>query len=146
MEISSTANESIPVVSEFVPSYEIATELTSTLPNILCCLCGSSMQPNNANMCVNCLRSQVDITDGITKQVPMFQCRGCGKYLRPPWVHCELESRQLLALCLKKVKGLNKVKLIDANFIWTEPHSKRIKVKLTVQKGIIFFNYLMCIV
>jgi nonsense-mediated mRNA decay protein 3 len=26
------------------------------------------------------------------------------------------------------------VKLIDAAFIWTEPHSKRIKVKLTIQK------------
>lgn len=25
------------------------------------------------------------------------------------------------------------VKLVDAGFIWTEPHSKRIKVKLTIQ-------------
>jgi len=29
--------------------------------------------------------------------------------------------------------------LVDANFIWTEPHSKRIKVKLTVQKEV--FNH-----
>jgi nonsense-mediated mRNA decay protein 3 len=35
---------------------------------------------------------------------------------------------------LKRVKGLNKLHLIDAGFIWTEPHSKRVKVKLTVQK------------
>lgn len=28
------------------------------------------------------------------------------------------------------------VRLIDAGFIWTEPHSKRIKVKLTVQKEV----------
>jgi len=42
-------------------------------------------------------------------------------------------SRELMALCLKKLKNLNKVKLIDANFLWTEPHSKRIKVKLSIQ-------------
>jgi nonsense-mediated mRNA decay protein 3 len=38
-----------------------------------------------------------------------------------------------MALCLKKLKGLAKVKLIDANFLWTEPHSKRIKLKLSIQ-------------
>ena len=47
------------------------------------------------------------------------------------------ESRELLAICLKKLKGLAKVRLIDAGFVWTEPHSKRIKVKLTVQKEVI---------
>ena len=56
--------------------------------------------------------------------------------MRPPWVHLELESPELLSLCLKKVKGLKRVKLIDAQFIWTEPHSRRLKVKITVQKEI----------
>lgn len=58
--------------------------------------------------------------------------------MHPPseWVQCALESRELLALCLKKLKGLKEVKLIDAGFIWTEPHSKRIKVKLTVHKEV----------
>lgn len=28
----------------------------------------------------------------------------------------------------------NQVKLVDAEFVWTEPHSKRIKVRLTVQR------------
>jgi len=57
------------------------------------------------------------------------------RYLKPPelWVRCSLESRELLGLCLAKLKGLNRVRLIDAGFIWTEPHSKRIKVKLTIQ-------------
>lgn len=35
----------------------------------LCCLCGLSIQPNPSNMCVNCLRSQVDITEGVQKSV-----------------------------------------------------------------------------
>jgi nonsense-mediated mRNA decay protein 3 len=38
---------------------------------------------------------------------------------------------------LKKLKGLNKVRLTDAHFIWTEPHSKRIKVSLTIQKEVL---------
>jgi nonsense-mediated mRNA decay protein 3 len=38
--------------------------------------------------------------------------------------------------CLRRLKGLAKVKLVDASFVWTEPHSKRIKVKLTIQKEV----------
>ena len=108
-----------------------------TVGTVLCCLCGVPITPNAATMCVNCLRSQVDLTDGIGKQVIMHQCRGCLRFLRPPWVACALESKELLAICLKKVPGLNKVKLVDAGFIWTEPHSKRIKVKLTIQKDVL---------
>lgn len=54
--------------------------------------------------------------------------------MNPPndWIACNLESRELLSVCLKRMKGLREVKLVDAGFIWTEPHSKRIKVKLTV--------------
>ncbi|KAJ3046571.1 hypothetical protein HK097_000730 [Rhizophlyctis rosea] len=89
-------------------------------------------------MCVNCIRSDVDITEGIPKQATIHFCRGCDRYLQPPgiWVSAELESRELLALCLKKLKGLQKVRLVDAGFIWTEPHSKRVKVKLTIQKEV----------
>ncbi|KAJ8966531.1 hypothetical protein NQ317_007177 [Molorchus minor] len=101
---------------------------------ILCCECGIAVEPNPANMCVACLRSHVDITEGIPKQATLHFCRGCERYFHPPaeWVQCALESRELLSLCLKKLKGLNRVKLVDASFVWTEPHSKRIKVKLTV--------------
>lgn len=57
-------------------------------------------------------------------------CKACGRYLVPPkqWIRAELESKELLTFCIKRIKGLQKVKLIDASFIWTEPHSKRIKV------------------
>ena len=43
------------------------------------------------------------------------------------------ESRELLALCLRKLRGLTKTRIIDASFIWTEPHSRRVRVKITVQ-------------
>jgi nonsense-mediated mRNA decay protein 3 len=42
----------------------------------------------------------------------------------------------LLQICLKTIKGLKRVKLIEAGFVWTEPHSRRIKVKLTIQKEV----------
>eukprot|EP00242_Pyramimonas_sp_CCMP2087_P000128 CAMPEP_0198196994 /NCGR_PEP_ID=MMETSP1445-20131203/593_1 /TAXON_ID=36898 /ORGANISM="Pyramimonas sp., Strain CCMP2087" /LENGTH=498 /DNA_ID=CAMNT_0043866123 /DNA_START=578 /DNA_END=2074 /DNA_ORIENTATION=- len=89
-------------------------------------------------MCVNCIRGQVDITEGIQKEVTILWCKECNKYLIPPkaWVRAELESKELLTFCIKKLKGLNKVKLVDAGFIWTEPHSKRLKVKLTIQKEV----------
>ncbi|KAJ1919894.1 ribosome-binding protein [Mycoemilia scoparia] len=89
-------------------------------------------------MCVNCIRTIVDITEGIPKQATIHYCKSCGRYLQPPahWLACDFESRELLALCLKKLKGLGKVRLIDAGFIWTEPHSRRIKVKLTIQKEV----------
>lgn len=67
---------------------------------------------------------------------------GCGsctcRYLVPPntWVLCPLESQELMRICLKRLRGLNKVHLIDAGFVWTEPHSKRIKVKITLQKEV----------
>ncbi|KAI8645469.1 NMD3 family-domain-containing protein [Parasitella parasitica] len=111
---------------------------------ILCPGCGAPTPPNAANMCVNCIRNEVDITEGIPKQATLHFCRNCERYLQPPglWVNAQLESRELLTLCLKKLKGLNKVRLIDAGFIWTEPHSKRIKVKLTIQKEV-FVNTIL---
>ncbi|KAJ3158398.1 hypothetical protein HDU86_002864 [Geranomyces michiganensis] len=109
-----------------------------TEQRILCASCGTVIAPNPANMCVNCIRGDVDITEGIPKQATIHFCRGCDRYLQPPniWVKADLESRELLALCLKKLKGLGKVRLVDAGFIWTEPHSKRVKVKLTIQKEV----------
>eukprot|EP00123_Amoebidium_parasiticum_P004017 comp15309_c0_seq1/m.12152 comp15309_c0_seq1/g.12152 ORF comp15309_c0_seq1/g.12152 comp15309_c0_seq1/m.12152 type:complete len:515 (-) comp15309_c0_seq1:173-1717(-) len=105
---------------------------------ILCCQCGIPIPPNPANMCINCIRSSVDVTEGIQKQVALYFCRGCDRYLQPPaiWVTAALESRELLAICLKRLKGLNKVRLVDATFVWTEPHSKRLKVRLVIQKEV----------
>lgn len=92
--------------------------------------------PNPSNTCVNCLKQKVDITEGIGKDLILQHCRECNRYMKPGWVSADLESAELLAICLKNIKGLKRVKLLDAQFIWTEPHSRRIKVKLTVQKEI----------
>ncbi len=93
--------------------------------------------PNESNTCINCLKASIDITEGIPKKIDLNNCKDCGRYERPPWIYCELETPELLALCLKNIKNLKKVKLIDSNFIWTEAHSRRIKLKLTVQKEVL---------
>lgn len=46
----------------------------------MCCECGTVIEPNPANMCVGCLRSHVDITEGIPKQVALQFCKGCERF------------------------------------------------------------------
>lgn len=36
----------------------------------------------------------------------------------------------------RNVNLFSQVRLIDAGFLWTEPHSKRIKMKVTIQKEV----------
>ncbi|KAG0144180.1 hypothetical protein CROQUDRAFT_108688 [Cronartium quercuum f. sp. fusiforme G11] len=111
----------------------------SQIAYVLCADCGITIEPNTAGLCVNCLRNTIDITEEIPKQTTISFCRNCSRYLSPPqtWLLAELESKELLAICLRKLKSLNKVRLIDAGFIWTEPHSKRLRVKLTIQKEVL---------
>lgn len=99
---------------------------------------GTAIEPNTAGLCVNCLRNSIDITDEIPKQVTLSFCRNCSRYLLPPqsWVLAEFESVELMSVCLKRLTRLNKVRLLEPRFMWTEPHSKRLRLKLTVQKEV----------
>ena len=108
------------------------------LPDIMCCTCGTIITSNPTNMCDRCIESYVDITKDISRENTLSFCRGCERFLQPPkyWIDATLESKELMALCLKRIRGLNKVKLVDACFIWTEPHSRRVKVKITIEKEI----------
>lgn len=117
-----------------------------TMVKVLCCMCGIPIAPNASNSCASCLASTADVTRGISTESMLHQCRGCQRWHLDAgkWQACELESRELMSLCLKNVNGLNKtkgvdggkVRLIDASWIWTEPHSMRLKIKLTVQKEV----------
>ncbi len=55
--------------------------------------------------------TQVTLMVSPNAQVTIFFCRGCGRYLQPPrhWVKAELESRELLTFCVKRIRGLGKV-------------------------------------
>jgi len=118
-------------------AHDSVLENANGIANVLCCSCGVPMVPNTTMRCAQCLKAEVSITEGISRAIALPHCRNCGRYNKPPWTHCEPESRELLGMCLKRVRGIGKeVRLVDASFIWTEEHSKRIKVKITVQKEI----------
>ncbi|MDI1486337.1 MAG: ribosome-binding protein [Ramalina farinacea] len=109
-----------------------------TAATILCCNCGAEIDGTTAAgaLCNDCIKLTIDISQGIPKEAVILTCRDCERWLQPPahWVTASPESRELLALCLKKLTGLQKVRIVDASFIWTEPHSRRIKVKIVVQQ------------
>lgn len=105
---------------------------------ILCCNCGAPIDGTSAAgaLCQDCIKLTIDISQGIQREATLHTCKDCERWLQPPsaWVTAAPESRELLAICLKRLRGLNRVRIIDANFLWTEPHSRRIKVKITVQQ------------
>ena len=106
--------------------------------SIKCSLCDLTFNPHDTKttICSKCLVTQTDISVGITKEGVINYCRFCHRYLRPPWTLCDRESKELLSICLKRLRGLNKVKIIDASFVYTDPSTKRIKVRLTIQKEV----------
>ncbi|KAI9780228.1 MAG: ribosome-binding protein [Geoglossum umbratile] len=109
-----------------------------TSATILCCNCGAPIDGTTAAgaLCYDCVKLTVDISEGVQREATLHICKGCDRWLQPPahWLVAAPESRELLALCLRKLRGLSKVRIIDASFVWTEPHSRRVKVKITIQQ------------
>ena len=116
------------------------TQKINILCRILCCNCGAPIDgtASAGALCYDCVKLTVDISEGIQREATLHTCRDCDRWLSPPnqWLVAALESRELLALCLRKLRGLNKVRIIDASFIWTEPHSRRVKVKISIQQEV----------
>ncbi|KAL8666292.1 MAG: hypothetical protein Q9202_001561 [Teloschistes flavicans] len=114
------------------------TQRPHTSATILCYECGTPIDGTKSAgaLCNECIKTTVDISQGIQREATLHTCRDCERWLQPPnqWVTAAPESRELLALCLRKLRGLSKVRITDASFIWTEPHSRRIRVKITLQQ------------
>ncbi|KAL9268569.1 60S ribosomal export protein NMD3-like protein [Drosera capensis] len=106
--------------------------------NVLCCECGTSIPPNAANMCAKCFSSRVNITEGLQKRVTVVFCPECRRYLQPlkTWIRAEWESEELLTFCVKRLK-LKDVRLVGAEFKFSVENSKRIIVKLTIQREVL---------
>lgn len=93
-------------------------------------------------------------------KIVIYQCRNCRRFQRTEkcWESADHESSQLMSICLKQVPALqnnyhhssstsnnsnNKdagssesigpLKLIDTQWIWTEPHCMRYKIRCTIQ-------------
>ena len=106
---------------------EVIGHFSQNVINIPCAECGEAFAPSvtKTKICTLCIKKKNDITEGIPKNLMLAWCRYCRRWCGPPWVLVERESKELLALCLKRISGLKKLKLIDAKFIWTETHSRR---------------------
>jgi len=100
-----------------------------------------TLQKGSRNKVGTVQPSKIDNAQNISASVSF--CRNCERFLSPPqsWTLAKPESSELLAICLKKLKGLNKVRLTEAHFIWTEPHSKRLRVSMTIQKEVGIFAF-----
>lgn len=109
--------------------------------SILCHNCGAPVDGSTAinALCRECLALSIDATAGLPRETVLHTCGDCDRWLAPPanqWIVAHPESRELLALCLKKLRGLSRMRVIDASFVWTEPHSRRLKVKITIQQAL----------
>ncbi len=103
-----------------------------TVPSVHCCLCGTVAPADRMveGMCIACTNLNVDITAGIERTLEVEMCRTCSKWYRnPQWIAYEHESPELLSMCLRRIRGLKRLTLVDARWIWTEPHCRRLKVK-----------------
>ncbi|XP_047059980.1 60S ribosomal export protein NMD3-like [Lolium rigidum] len=115
---------------------------THTAGTVLCCMCGVSMQPNPANMCARCLRARVDITEGVPRNAAVVYCPDCFSYLQPPrsWVKAGPESPELMQILLRRLKhplARLRVSLSGAEFVFSEPHSKRLRLKLRLRREVL---------
>eukprot|EP00568_Trieres_chinensis_P004070 CAMPEP_0183294388 /NCGR_PEP_ID=MMETSP0160_2-20130417/2754_1 /TAXON_ID=2839 ORGANISM="Odontella Sinensis, Strain Grunow 1884" /NCGR_SAMPLE_ID=MMETSP0160_2 /ASSEMBLY_ACC=CAM_ASM_000250 /LENGTH=159 /DNA_ID=CAMNT_0025455709 /DNA_START=74 /DNA_END=549 /DNA_ORIENTATION=- len=106
------------------------------------------------------LKSVLQRGPGGAHDITVYQCRKCKRYERPSdssstsaggtgrYDYFEPESPELLSLCLKHIPalrpgrggeqkaqmaGIGSISVADAIWVWTEPHSMRFKVRLTVR-------------
>jgi nonsense-mediated mRNA decay protein 3 len=108
-----------------------------TYSKIVCCLCSAVIDANPRGTCEACLKKSLNIKTCIPTEFELVYCKECHRFLRPPYVKIERESADMMKLCLSRIKSYDKkIKIIDSNFIYTEPHSKVIKIKITIQKEI----------
>lgn len=108
-----------------------------TYSKIVCCLCSAVIDANPRGTCEACLKKSLNIKTCIPTEFELVYCKECHRFLRPPYVKIERESADMMKLCLSRIKSYDKkIKIIDSNFIYTEQHSKVIKIKITIQKEI----------
>ncbi|KNB44176.1 hypothetical protein JH06_1905 [Blastocystis sp. subtype 4] len=94
------------------------------LCTVKCCLCGVDIPGSGASMCNNCIINNTNIAEGIEPEISITYCKQCnsGKGIcRRAGDHVEDDQGN---------------ELVDAHFIWTEPHSHRIIIELELKKEI----------
>ena len=95
-----------------------------------------------ANTCARCLRARVDITEGVPRHAAVVYCPACSSYLQPPrsWLRAAPESPELMQILLRRVhRQIARLgaAIAAAEFVFTEPHSKRLKLRLRVRREVL---------
>jgi len=81
-------------------------ELDTTASTILCCLCGTRIQANTANMCGDCLRGQVDLSEEIVTQGQvLIMCKQCHRW--------QTKSKQVMMMVVMVMVMMIVMLLID---------------------------------
>uniref|UniRef100_A0A0E0JTT5 60S ribosomal export protein NMD3 n=1 Tax=Oryza punctata TaxID=4537 RepID=A0A0E0JTT5_ORYPU len=111
----------------------------------ICCTCGVLMARNAANTCALCIRSRVDITAGVPRHADVVHCPSCSSYLHPPrlWLRAAPELPELMRLLLHRVDrhiARLGVALAAAEFVFTEPFSKRLRLRLRLRGEVLHGN------
>ncbi|KAH9386531.1 60S ribosomal export protein NMD3 [Nematocida major] len=99
-----------------------------------CCLCGIESM-FDASMCFDCaVRELPKLKLETTRQID--RCSTCMRYSVPPsgWTTLRFEGPEMLAYLLKKIPELSKLRLVDAYFIHSEEHSKRVRMKVSIDR------------
>ncbi|KAL6122614.1 hypothetical protein NUSPORA_00286 [Nucleospora cyclopteri] len=85
-------------------------------------------------MCNRCITNSTNLLSRIRTSMVLESCRGCERYNVPPrsWKPLSWGSQALLIFCLQKNKSIKKLNIVDAQFIYTEEHSKKINIEIKV--------------
>ncbi|KAL8448136.1 hypothetical protein Emed_003949 [Eimeria media] len=113
---------------------------TYTPAQVLCCICGAITPPNPRNKCLSCLQEELDVSSQVCRTFVVDHCRQCGRFkdAQGKWLPCEIESRELLALCLKKIRGLKSLaKIVDCRWVFTEAHSNKLILRITARADVL---------
>jgi nonsense-mediated mRNA decay protein 3 len=100
------------------------------------------MPANAANTCARCLRARVDVTEGVPRHAAVVYCPACSSYLQPPrsWLRAAPESPELTQILLRRVhRQIARLgaAIAAAGFVFTEPHSKRLKLRLRLRREVL---------
>ncbi|KAL8271196.1 hypothetical protein Esti_004857 [Eimeria stiedai] len=113
---------------------------TYTPAQVLCCICGAVTPPNPRNKCLSCLQEELDVSSQVCRTFVVDHCKQCGRFrdAQGKWLPCLMESRELLALCLKKIRGLKSLsKIVDCRWVFTEAHSNKLIVRITARADVL---------
>ncbi|OEH76342.1 putative NMD3 protein [Cyclospora cayetanensis] len=111
-----------------------------TAAYVLCCICGAVTPPHPKNKCLSCLQEEIDISTYVCRNFVVDHCRQCDRYkdAQGKWLPCQPESRELLALCLKKIRGLKSLsRIIDCRWLFTEVHSNKLLIRITARAEVL---------